>query len=375
MNGSLKVGKVLGIDLEIHFSWVIIFVFFSYALSEQYQMISPERESLWYWIAGIFTTIIIFLSVFLHELAHSLVAIKEGISIRRITLFIFGGVAQMEEEPSSSSSELKISVAGPLTSLGLAIFFGILAFFTNTITEGLPFWVVFFLFYVNLAMAIFNMIPAFPLDGGRILRASIWKYSHNLLSSTRVAVSVGTFFAFLAIAYGFYTILVVGNIWGLWFVFLGWMLYQAGQASFSQLLFNQAFSGVNISEIMTTNPYIVPPDMTILEVANKFYQHKVGAFPVVYGSTLHGIVTLNQIKDAPREKWETLPVSYIMTPLKNCVTVSPQEEAVKVMTKMAVENLGRVLVVEHGELVGIISRTDMMRLLKMNMILGSERVR
>jgi len=377
MNGSLRVGKIFEIDLEIHFSWLIIFIFFSYALAEQYKYVLPEMESMYYWLAGITTTVFVFVCVLLHELGHSLTAIKEGISIRKITLFIFGGVAQLEHEPKSSMSELKITLAGPLVSLALALIIGVLAFFIGNLlneafTESLPLLFLVYLAYVNFVMGIFNLIPAFPLDGGRLLRSIIWQFSGNLLSSTRIAVSIGSFIAFLGMAYGFYTILIMGNLLGLWFVFLGWMLHQAGQSSYSQLLFNQAFSGVSIKEIMTTEPHTVPPDMTIKDLVEKFYHHKVSAFPVVYGSTLHGIVSLNHVKETPQEKWSYLTVSYIMTPLKNCTVVSSEEEAVKVMTKMAVENIGRVLVVDQDRLVGILSRTDMMRLLKMNLILGSD---
>jgi len=374
MNGSLRAGKILGIDLEIHFSWLIIFIFLSYMLGEQYQNIHPGMETAYYWITSIVITLMIFVSVLLHELAHSLTAINEGISIRKITLFIFGGVAQMEKEPHTPVSEFKIAAAGPLMSLFLAGVFGAIAFFTSRSVDGLLLISIIQLASVNLIMGVFNLIPAFPLDGGRLLRASIWRFSGNLLSSTRMAVAIGSFFAFLGIAYGFFALLILGNILGLWFVFLGWMLYQAGQASYSQLLFHQAFSGVKIWEVMTTELHTVPPDMKLQELVENFYLHKVSAFPVVYGSTLHGLVSLHQIKEVPRDKWPFLTVSYIMTPLRECIVASPDEEAFKIMTKMAVENISRVLVVKDGYLEGILSRTDMMRLLKMNLILGSDRI-
>jgi len=353
---------------------LIIFVFFSYTLAE---ITFPQRlEGLvpgYYWAAGIITTLVIFVSVLTHEVSHSLVAIKEGISIRKITLFVFGGVAQMEEEPRSSNSELKITIAGPLASFVLALIFGSIFFYMYfTVGDNLLTIAFLFLAQINLVMAIFNLLPAFPLDGGRLLRSTIWHFTRNLLKSTKIAVSVGSVIAFLVMAFGFFAILGMGQITGLWFVFLGWILHHAGQASYSQLLFQQAFSGVKIREIMTTDVHTVPPDLNIQDLVEKFHRYKLGAFPVVYGSTLHGLVTLNQIKDIPREKWSYKTVAYIMTPLEECITVSPHEEAASIMTKMAVEHAGRVLVIENGELVGILTRTDMMRLLQMHMILGTE---
>ncbi len=278
----------------------------------------------------------------------------------------------MEQEPQSSMSEFKITAAGPLASLALALIFGILYYslyvtgIYNLLTTAVS-----FLFLINLGMAIFNLLPAFPLDGGRLLRSTIWLFTNNLLKSTRVAVSIGSLIAFIIMATGFYLLLVRGHIGALWYIFVGWLLLQAGQASYSQLLFQQAFSGVKISEIMTTSVYTVPPDMNIQELVEQFHRHKLGAFPVVYGSTLHGLVTMNQVKDIPKEKWPYKTVAYVMTPLSKCTVVSPHEDAAQVMTKMAVEHLGRILVVENNELAGILTRTDMMRLLRMHMILGS----
>ncbi len=372
MNHSLKIGRIFGIDLEVHFSWVIVFVFFSYTLSKQFGQLEPGFSTLEYWAAGMITTILIFMSVLVHELSHSLTALREGISIRKITLFIFGGVAQMEHEPQSSNSELKIASAGPLASFILALIFGSVYYFLFLVSEGMVVLALGTLAIVNIMMAIFNLIPAFPLDGGRILRAIIWKVLKNLLHATRLAVSVGSMFAFLGMGLGFFFLLVLGRIEGLWYLFLGWLLHQAGHASYNQLLFHQAFAGVKISEIMSTEVKTVPPDISIENLVELFYRHRVSAFPVVYGSTLHGMVTLHQVKDIPQDKWPFKTAAYIMTPLKDCLVVSPRDDAAKIMTKMAVENLGRILVVENDRLTGILTRTDMMRFLKMHMILGTE---
>lgn len=351
---------------------MLVFALFSFTLTRYLRVILPDLQPADYWLAGIVTTLALFGCVLIHELSHSLMAIKEGISIRKITLFIFGGVAQMDQEPDKPSKELKITFVGPLASIVLAFLFGVLHFSllygrasSNLFIESLG-----FLFRINLLMAFFNLIPAFPLDGGRLLRAVIWYFKRNLLVATRVAVSIGSVFAFMAIGLGFITVFIYG-FWGIWYIFLGWMLFQAGQASYTQLIFRETFAGVKVSEIMSRDLHTVPPDMPIQELIDKFYSYKFGAFPVTYGSTVHGIVSLNQVKEIPPEKWPFATVAYIMTPLKNIAVVAPDQEAVEVMMNMAVNNHGRVLVMEKSNLVGILSRTDMMRLLKMHMILGA----
>lgn len=369
MNSSFRLARILNIDIYIHIGWLLIFGLFSLTLAQNYfPQELPGYEISSYWAAGIITTLAIFASVLAHEYAHSLVAIKEGIAIKRIVLFIFGGVAQIEQEPQSPITELKITAAGPLTSLVIALVMGLVTLFLpqgRLFTEA-----VFFTARLNLIVAIFNLVPAFPLDGGRLLRAAIWHFSKNLLKATRIAVGFGSALAFVAIGSGFVLLFFRGWIWGLWYVFLGWMIYQAGQSSYSQLVFQEAFSGIKVARLMSSPPQTIPPDTTLQQLADLFYQHKFSAFPVFYGSTTHGLVSLHQIKEVPREKWPYTPVVSVMTPLKECIVAAPDDDAAMLMMRMAAENEGRALVMEDGRLAGLISRTDMMRLIQMHMILG-----
>ncbi len=373
MNSSFRLMQIRGIPVEIHISWLLIFFLFSLSLAQGYfPLVIEGLNNQVYWAAGIVTTLLIFVSVLTHEFGHSLVAIKEGIPIKKITLFIFGGVAQMEAEPGSPKSEFKITAAGPLTSLLIALLTGALYYLAlppgEIISEA-----VFVVARVNLVMAIFNIIPAFPLDGGRLFRSTIWFFGRNILKATRIAVTLGSILSFAAMAVGFIIIFIYGDLWGIWLIFIGWMIYQAGQSSYSQLVFKQTFSGMKVSEVMSTNLQTISPDATLEELADNFLHYKYGAFPVVYGSTTHGLVTLQNMKEVPRDKWAHTTVAHILTPLKETMVIRPNSDAAEVMMKMATQNTGRALVMEeNGELVGLLSRTDMMRFIQMHMVLGEE---
>ncbi len=373
MNSSFRLLHIRGIPVEIHISWLLIFFLFSLSLAQGYFPAMVEGlSSQVYWAAGIITTLLIFASVLTHELGHSFVAISEGIPIKKITLFIFGGVAQMEAEPNSPRSEFRITAAGPLTSLLLAIITGALYYLFFAPGELIG-EAIFFVARVNLIMAVFNMIPAFPLDGGRLFRSVVWLFGKSVLKATRIAVIVGSVLAFMAMGLGFMIIFFMEDIWGIWLIFLGWMIYQAGQSSYSQLVFKETFSGMKVSEVMSRDLQTISPDATLDELADYFLHHKYGAFPVVYGSTTHGLVTLQDLKKVPREKWPHTTVAHVLVPLKEVMVTNPESDAAEVMMKMATQNAGRALVMdETGELVGLLSRTDMMRFIQMHMVLGDE---
>ena len=372
MNNSFRLMVIKGIPVEIHFSWLLIFFLFSLTLAQGYfPTVAANLTSTVYWIAGVITTLVLFASVLTHEFGHSLVAIREGIPIKKITLFIFGGVAQMETEPTNPVTELRVTAAGPLTSLLIALIFGAVYYLIlipgQIISES-----IFFVARLNLIMALFNLIPAFPLDGGRIFRSIVWLFGKNMLKATKIAVGLGTVLSFLAMGLGFLMIFVQGDLWGLWLIFLGWMINQAGQSSYSQLVFKDTFSGMKVKELMSTNLVTVSPDDTLEDLAESFLHHKYGAFPVVYGSTTHGLVSLQNMKESPREKWSETRVSRVLTPLKESMVLDPDNDAADVMLKMAAQNTGRALVMKNGDLVGLLSRTDMMRFMQMHMVLRED---
>jgi len=372
MNSSFRIMTIKGIPVEINISWLLVFFLFSLTLAQIYFPsavvgLTPVE----YWAAGMITALVFFISVLTHELGHSLVAIKNDIPIKKITLFIFGGVAQMEAEPTNPSTELKITAAGPLTSLLIALVFGF--FYFSLLPHGFILSeATYFIAQLNLIMALFNLIPAFPLDGGRIFRAIVWMLNKNMLKATKIAVRLGSLLSFLAIGFGFLMILSQGDLWGLWLIFLGWMISQAGQSSYSQLVFKETFAGIKVSSLMSKNLQTVSPDDTLAELAECFLHYKYGAFPVVYGSTTHGLVALQNMKAVPRDKWSETKVSRILTPLKDTMVIEPDADAAEVMLKMASQNRGRALVMESGDLVGLLSHTDMMRFMQMHTVLGSD---
>jgi len=360
---AVKIAKIFGIDVEVDFSWLIIFMVFSYNLSINYfPAVLPGQPEIVYLLLGTNVTLLLFVSVLVHEFAHSLTAIQRGHNINKITLFIFGGVAHLEEEPRTSLDELTITIVGPLSSFLLAVGFGVLYLL---IPQGTPLSAaLFFLARVNLTIGIVNLVPAFPLDGGRILRSIVWNWKKDLLYATKVSVMAGSAFAFLLMGIGFIVTLTV-SVAGLWYIFLGWLLYQAGQNSYSQVSLKNTLSGIRVKDVMTSRVVVVSTELSVDELIDRFYMYKVGAFPVMGGSEVKGIVTMNQVKNVERRKWETVKVKDIMTPIEQCIIYEPDDEAVDAMMGMAKENAGRVLVMQDGQLVGILSNTDMMRLVKM----------
>lgn len=363
---------VKGIPVEINASWLLIFFLFSFSLAAaHFPSVTPDLMPALYWAAGIITTLVFFASVLIHELGHSLVALKEGVPIKKITLFLFGGVAQMEKEPENPLTELKITAAGPLTSLLIALVLGF--FYFILFKPGDIFGeAIYLVARLNLVMALFNLVPAFPLDGGRIFRALVWMVNKNMLGATKIAVRLGSVLCFLAIGLGFYMILFQGDLSGLWLIFLGWMVSQAGQSSYSQLVFKETFTGIKVDRLMSKELKVVSPDDNLETLAENFLQYRHGAFPVVYGSTTHGLVTLQNMKGVPREKWPQTNVFSVLTPLKETMVISPGDDAAQIMLKMAAQNKGRALVMEGGDLVGILSRTDLMHFMQMHTVLGAD---
>ncbi len=365
---AIKVARLFGIDVKIDMSWLIVFFLFSFSLAGTYfpgQL--PGLAEGVYWLLGMGVTLVFFATVLAHELSHSLVAMKEGIPIKTITLFIFGGVAQLEEEPKNPTSELKITLAGPLASLGMAALFFLISLLVprgQPLHEGLA-----FLARINVIMGIFNLIPAFPLDGGRVLRALLWKRWDNLLRATKIAVGTGSFLAFFVMALGFMS-LFQGSFWGLWYIILGWIIYQAGQRSYGQVAMKDILSGIKVADVMSRDVQVVPADYTIEQLVSMFYRHKFSAFPVVEDNNLKGLTTMNQVKDVEQGKWAFTRVGDIMTPLRDCVIMKPGDEAGEAMMNMASTGAGRVLVIDEGELAGILSNTDMMRLINMKSLFG-----
>lgn len=366
--------RIWGIQIIIDYSWFIIFFLVMYTFAESYfpkthtQLTTPQ-----YWIMGMVAAILLFVSVLLHELAHSFVAIHQGIQVESIRLFIFGGVAQISSEPASGRNEFLIALAGPACSMVLG--FAFLAIYVVTLLWEMlraPSVVAMSLASANIALALFNLIPGFPLDGGRILRAILWDRWNDLSRATKVVSQIGNYFALFLIVLGVLQFLVSQNlVYGLWLIFIGLFMKQSSLGSYQTVLLRQALSGVQVRQIMTVN--VVSVDwLTSVETLVKdfFYRHQFTAFPAFDRDELVGMVSLSEVKSVPKELWPFKQVRDIMTPIEHIVTLKPADDATEALRRMISEDVGRMPVVDEGRLVGVVSRRDIMNLFRIKSDLG-----
>lgn len=363
---GLKLGTILGIEIWVDYSWLIIFFLLLWSLSGGFFPIKyPGLEKSTYFILGAMSAILLFACVLLHELSHSYVAQKSGIPVPRITLFIFGGVAQISEEPKSARMEFNIAIAGPICSLMLAVIFWALtnsALFSNSV----PFVAMFdYLAFVNMALVIFNMIPGFPLDGGRILRAYLWGRWNNIKKATFTVSRIGSFFGIgLAVLGGI--IILMGNlIGGIWFIFIGLFLNNAAKSGYQMTVLKYVLDGVKVKDVMTREVISVFPHITLSDlVQNQFYLHIFVSFPVVDESgNFLGMVSLKQVKEIPQNEWHVKTVRDIMTDTSQIRALSPWDDASDLMNALMLSDMGRLPVLDSGKLVGIVTRRDILTLL------------
>lgn len=369
MKGSVVIGKFKGIQIEVNGSWLVIFGLVTYMLATNY---FPQNYPDWHpvlrWLMGSIIALLLFVSVLLHELSHSLVSKSLGIQVKKISLFIFGGIAQIEKEPDSPGKELKIGIAGPAMSVFLFIFLTLLA---NIIANfGAPEIILVPLTYiaqVNLILAIFNMVPAFPMDGGRVLRALIWHFSGNLQKATKISSSMGGLFGYFLIFTGIFWVMTGDIINGIWFILIGWFINQASHASYQQTVMSNLFDEIRVSAFMTAKVIAVDYHISVQELVDSyFYNFKFTSFPVKRFDEVIGIVNLDRVRSVPREAWKQTTAGGITTPLEDNLVVSPNDTVSTAMTKIFGNSIGRVLVMDQAALIGIVSRTDILNYLRIH---------
>jgi Zn-dependent protease len=367
MRNSFQIGKLFGISIRIDYTWFVIFALIAWTLGSHYfPQLYPHWNQTIYWIMAILTAIIFFASIVAHELAHSLVSKARGVPVRSITLFIFGGVAEISDEPKKPSYEFWMAIAGPLTSIGIAAMFGVLYFISGrskTPFSAMSLW----LSGINLTIAIFNLIPGFPLDGGRVLRSIVWGITGNLRSATRIASIVGRVVAYLFILWGIWRIFLNNDVFGgIWIAFIGWFLENAASSSYRQLALKETFQDVRVRDIMMSDCPSLSSNLTIRELVDTYILHSVHqCFPVVSEGNVLGIITLQNIKEIPRDRWESLTVSEAMIPLHEMISVHPDEEVLSVMQKMAVARVSQFPVVENDRIIGMVSRDNLMNVINL----------
>jgi Zn-dependent protease len=362
--------ELLGFKVQIDASWLFLAVLVTWSLAKgAFPVWYEGLSSATYWWMAVAGVIGLVFSLIFHEMSHSLVARRFGLPIRGITLFIFGGVAEMEEEPASAKVEFLMAIAGPVASGVLAMGFYVIAIVG--MAQGLPapvLGVLDYLAVVNGLLAAFNLLPAFPLDGGRVLRAALWHFKGDLREATRIASRSGEIFGMILMALGAVNVVTGNFIGGMWWFLIGLFLHGAARASYMQLLNKRAFEGEPVRRFMTPDPVTVRPETTLDEfVADYLYQSHHGLYPVVDSGTLIGCIGARQLKGVPREDWRIMRVGEVFVRSTPENTISADTDSVKAMATMRNNATSRLMVVDGERLVGIITLKDMLDLFGLKM--------
>jgi Zn-dependent protease/CBS domain-containing protein len=386
MKRGFRIGQVFGIDIRIDWSWLFIFALITWNLGTAFGASHADWRTTLRWGVAVAAALLFFASVLAHEIAHSLVARARGIPVRSITLHLFGGVSNIQREPDSPQGEFVMAILGPITSLiiGGALLWivslriglagnGVLGI-NEMLSQMSPLMTILsWLGSVNVTLGLFNLIPGFPLDGGRVLRSILWAVTDNLRRATRWASWAGQGIAWLMIVAGIamtfgvqVPILGTGFGNGLWFSFIGWFLHTASAQSYQRVVIQDILEGVPVAQMMRATPPMCSPDCT---VSNLVHEHIMRSddqsFPVVDDGRLIGLVTLDDVRQVPRAEWDTTPVRQMMTPFDQLVTVTPQEDAADALDKLTQRDVRQLPVVRNGSLAGLLRRRDIVKWLQL----------
>lgn len=386
MRSGLRIGRIFGINLYIDWSWLLIFLLVAWNLSYLFWSMHPDWSLGLRWGVALGAALLFFVSVLLHELAHSLMALQQAVPVRSITLFLFGGVSNIEREPPSPLAEFLITVVGPIMSIVLGLIFtwlgatrvraldNLLIAPTDVMGQLDPLsTLLLWLGPINLALGLFNLIPGFPLDGGRILRSILWAVTDNFQRATRWASWIGQVVAWIFIIGGIAMVFGLnlpffgtGLISGLWLAFIGWFLNSAAVQGYRQVVIEDLLEGVPVARIMRSQPPTVPTNISLTDLV---HDHIMGtddhAFPVVDNGHLVGLVTLEDMRKVAREAWDTTLVTQIMTPVDRLAVTTPEEDAEDALHKLTQQDVRQLPVLrKDGELAGILRRRDIVRWLQ-----------
>jgi Zn-dependent protease/CBS domain-containing protein len=371
----ITIFRLFGFEVRIDLSWLAIAVLVTWTLSQglfphYYEGLSKQA----YWWMGIAGALGLFVSIIFHEFSHSLVARRYGLPMKGITLFIFGGVAEMSEEPDSAKTEFLMAIAGPVSSIFLGLLFYLLYNFGQGAGWPVPLvGVTGYLAFINWLLAGFNLLPAFPLDGGRVLRSALWSWKHNLGWATRKASQVGSLFGFALIALGIVNVLSGNLLGGIWWFLIGMFLRSAAQSSYQQVLVRKTLEGEKVRKFMVKEPVTVPPSISVSKLVEDYiYKHHFKMFPVMDDGRLAGCITTRQVKEVPRQEWDSRTVGEIAQECSGENTVSPETEALQALALMNRTGNSRIMVVEDGRLAGVLSLKDIMRFISLRLDLDEQ---
>jgi Zn-dependent protease/predicted transcriptional regulator len=363
MDGNLTIGRFGGVEVRLHWSLIAVFALIAWSLAEGvFPSQNPGLAHGTYIAMGIVAAVLFLASILLHELGHSLVARREGIEVDSITLWLFGGVSQIKGRFKSAGDEFRVAISGPLVSIVLGVLFVLIALApVPSSVDGVAAW----LGYINLILAVFNLLPASPLDGGRVLHAALWRAKGDFAWATRVASEIGQGFGYLFIALGLAMFIFQGSFSGAWLAFIGWYLLQGARAEARYVATEQALEGLRVRDLMVRDPVTVDADATIGRIMDDVaWSHRFTTYPVLDGGRPIGLLTFASVAAVPRSDWDTRRVRDTMIPLDQVPLLTEDEKAVDALAELATPSANRGLVVDNGHLAGLLSITDLARALE-----------
>ena len=372
---SIKLFKLFGFEVKIDLSWIFIAVLIAWSLAVGYFPFRyKDLSTQTYWLMGIVGAIGLFASIVFHELCHSLIARRFGISMKGITLFIFGGVAEMGEEPPNARAEFWMAIMGPVSSVVLGIIF--YGFYRQALRGNWSMPVIATFHYLaglNVLLAVFNLLPAFPLDGGRVLRAILWSLKKNFRWATRLASGVGSTFGALMILLGLFNVLRGNVVGGIWWFLIGMFLRSSAKMSYQQIVIRKALEGEVVRRFMVSDPLTVEPSITIKQLVEDYiYKYHLKMFPVVDADKLLGCVSTRQVQETSREEWDRKTVRELATQCSTENTIGPQADAMEALSKMNRTGSSRLIVVEGNHAVGVITLKDLLKFLSLKVELDEK---
>ena len=363
MRSHIKLGRIFGIRVGLHFSWFLIALLIAFSLTSQFRQVNPAWSSGLVLTLAIATALLFFLSLLAHELAHSLVARWHGIPVREITLFALGGVSQIEGESQNAKTEFRVAFVGPLTSFAIGLVcVGLAHLFTGSASAAKA--VLTWLGYINITLGAFNLVPGYPLDGGRVLRAILWWKTGNAERATRTAAATGQIVGGLFIAFGIVQFFFGANVGGLWVSFIGWFLLQAAGETIRQAGLKRAIQDVRVADIMSHDCITVDGHQSVQDLVERLFRTGRRCFLVVDDGLVSGLVTPNEIRQLDRSKWPDTPVDSVMKPLEGMKAVRPEAPLASALEVMAQQNLNQLPVMSDSHLEGVLSRAEILNYLQ-----------
>ncbi len=370
MNDSITLGRIAGIRVGVNWSWIVVFALIVWTLSESiFPRMNEGLSDGTYLGMAIAAALLFFVSLLMHEYGHALVARREGMEIEGITLWLFGGVARFKGMFPSAGAEFRIAIAGPVVSLALGCLFVLFAWLARApeAVDAAAAW----LGYINLTLLVFNLLPALPLDGGRVLRSVLWAARHDFAWATRIAARVGRAFGYLFIAVGLAFLFFQGAFSGAWLAFIGWFLLQAAGAEDRYLLARQALAGLRVRNLMVRDPVTAKPDMTLGDFMDELVsQRRYTTYPVVEDGRAVGLLPFRCVAEVPRREWDTRLVRDCMIPRDRVPVVGETDDLIDAAAELASSDVNRALVLDGDRLVGLLSVTDVARALQVRQLRG-----